>query len=383
MGDSDVSEMTTADATSTGVGPLVSSIYANESCVSQQGDSAIIGEDVVDTGPGGPALLFWQASAWTPSAPTGLKLQPVIGPDQDPMMDAAAFANQSSVHMALLRRRALLSPLPPGESFVNVYAAGGVVTDPNDAVTMTLLNLGAMSQPPQVRMAVFGFAAGSGNEYASESFESAGGPLLISVSATAWSQVQDQMIGAVLYLDGEPIATPQLFANQPSNHAGLVGTDVVVLNLAAGGHQLVLLADSQTVCDTNDVWSLTVTEMMGSASAYQLFNVTPCPTQTGGSLIASGPYTARGGAQLVCVHLSGYSEIPNQMLQAHLVIDGNPVGSLEIFANQAQTHMLLCGGDIAIGSLPPGQHVIEVVADDGLCTDDGDRVSLTIVEVFS
>jgi len=313
LGDIDVIETYTAGAT-TGTGPLVSGIFANDPCVTQQGGTWMTQEAVVEAGNGGPALLLWQVSGWSQSPDQPLKAQPVIAGEADSTLGTASFTNPASVHTALLRRRALVSPLSPGESFVQVAAATGVCTDGNDSVTMTLLNLGAMSAPPQVRLSTWSTAIGTNGEYTSQPFDSAGGPLLISVSATGWSQTADQPIGAVLYLDGEPIAYPKLFANQAAEHMGLVGSDVVVDNAGPGGHNLALMADSGTTCDTNDTWSLTVAEMQGSSTAWQPFNNTPCSNQSGGQVIASCTYEAHGGVQIICVSLSGSSFTANQML---------------------------------------------------------------------
>jgi len=381
LGDMDVSETSTAGAI-TGTGPLVSGIFANDPCVTQQGGTWMTQEAVVEAGNGGPALLLWQVSGWTQSPDEPLKAQPVIAGESDSTLGTACFTNLSSVHTPLLRRRALVSPLPPGESFVQVAAATGVCTDGNDSVTMTLLNLGAMSAPPQVRLSIWSTAVGTNGEYTSQPFDAAGGPLLISVSATAWSQTDDQPIGAVLYLDGEPIAYPKLFANQSGAHMGLVGSDVAVYNVSPGGHTLALMAETGTVCDIYDTWSLTVMEMQGASTVWQAFSNTPCREQSGGQVIASCTYEANGGVQVICVSLSGYSLSANQMLQAHVLVDGDPVGSLQIFANQASTHLLLCGGDIAPGKLPIGGHEIEVIADDGMVTDGNDTISLTILELF-
>ena len=381
LGDIGVSETTVAGAV-TDTGPLVSSVFDNDACLAQQGGTWMTPEAVIEAGDGGPAMLFWQVSGFTQSAPGPIKAQPVIAGASDGSVGAACFTNLDAVHTALVRRRALLQqPLSPGESFVQVAAAIGLASDGNDAVTMALLNLGAMSVPPQVRLSSWGTASGSNGEYCDQPFASNGGPLFIAVAATAWSKTADQQIGAMLYLDGDPIAYPKLFANQAGAHLGLVGTDKVY-TASPGGHTLTLMADGQTVCDSNDVWSVMVLEMAGSSTAWQAFDNTPCPSQSGGQVLAGCPYTARGGVQLICVSLSGYSAAPNTMLQAQVLIDGDQVGTLQIFANQAEQHLLLCGGDIAPGSLPAGTHQVQVVAGDGMVTDSNDTISLTVIEVF-
>jgi hypothetical protein len=43
---------------------------------------------------------------------------------------------------------------------------------------------------------------------------------------------------------------------------------------------------------------------------------------------------------------------------------------------------LLCGGEIYPGDIPKGTHTLNVIADKGTVTDENDRVSLTVIEVF-
>ncbi len=121
--------------------------------------------------------------------------------------------------MALLRRRAQVQPLPDGESRFGVVAPGVVTTDANDIVNMAILDISDIGVPPLVRLATFGFAS-SPSLYTQQNFSCSGGPLLISVSATGYSQTGGQMLGALLQLDGNPNATFQLFANPASSHMG-------------------------------------------------------------------------------------------------------------------------------------------------------------------
>lgn len=376
-----MSDIRISNEAAAATGPLVTGVYENQTCLSQQGGNWMTPLAVIETGAGGPAVLFWQISAWTQLAPDGFKAQPVIANASDQTTGAAFFFNNSAVHAALLRRRALLSPLSPGESFFQIVSADNLVTDQNDVATAILLNLGSLSTPPQVRLSAWSTAQGTNGEYTAQNFYTAGGPLLIAVHASGWSKYDNQLIGAVLYCDGEPIAYPQLYANQSGTHLALVGTDKVY-TASPGEHQLALMADSQTVCDNNDVWSLTVIEMQGNSTVTQLFDAAPCPTQSGGSALAAAQYTSQGGVLMLLVQVSGFATAPSQTLQAQVLVDGDEVGSLQIFANQAEQHMMLCGGDIAPGAPPAGPHTVEVYAGAGMSTDGNDRISITVVEVL-
>ncbi len=137
-----------------------------------------------------------------------------------------------------------------------------------------------------------------------------------------------------------------------------------------------------TTIDSNDLWALTVLELPPPTIATQLKGNDECATRQGGGVIASAPFTSQGGTQLICLWVSAYSHQPNQLLTATVLIDGNPVGRAQIFANPAETHMLLCGGDIVPGGIPPGTHTIQVVAGANTITDFNDRISPTVLEVF-
>ena len=152
--------------------------------------------------------------------------------------------------------------------------------------------------------------------------------------------------------------------------------------LAPGTHTLRLLPHANSTIDTNDVWSMTVIEFPVPATVAQLFGNDPCKEQPGGGVMASAPYSSKGGTQMICLWVSAYARQAEQTMSARVRVDGNPVGSLQIFPAIAGAHMLLCGGDIVPGSIPAGQHTIDVVAGDNTMTNVDDRISLTILEVF-
>lgn len=376
-----MSETTAAGtATPSITAPVVSEIYACEPCLGQEGNQPAVYEAVVEAGAGGPALLLWQATAWTTSPDVLAGMKPVINGLSDGAWVASMFFNQSAMRLPLVRRRALVPPLAPGEALVAVGASEYCCTDSTDSITMTLLNLGAMSAPPQVRLALFDFATGGGT-YTSQPFSCDGGPLLVSIDASGWSGSINTPIGALLYLDGEVVGQVGLFANPAATHLPFAGADLVIQGVAPGGHQLDLMALSGTTVDDSDVFSLSVTEMVAPSFATALIDQ-PCPGQQGGGTLASAQYGAKGGEQLICVSLSGWSESDNQMLSAQVLVDGDPVGTLQTWASFAATHLPISGGDLAPGAMQPGVHQIDVVAGPGTVTDGNDRVALTVVELF-
>lgn len=360
--------------------PLVASVYANYPCLPTGGGAKIVPDAVVDLGQAGPIVLFWQCSAFTATPGRGMKAEPLIDGLADPSLVTAAFVNPASTHVPLLRRRVPFNSMPEGQTMLGVIASGGVHTDPDDSVTMAALDVSDMPARPKVKLSAFGLAANSGL-YTDQTFVADGHPLLVSVSATGWSKQAGQQIGAQLLIDNQPNANYQVFANLTSQHMSLVGGDRV-RSLPAGTHTLRLLPHASTTIDTNDLWSITVIEFPPPSTVTQLLGNDPCKQQPGGGVLASAPYTSKGGVQLICAWVSAYASQANRMISASVRVDGNPVGNLQIMPAVASSHMLLCGGDIVPGSIPAGQHTIEVVAGDNTVTDGNDRVSLTVIEVF-
>jgi len=363
-----------------GGSPLVASVYANYPCLPRTGGAKIVPDAVVDLGKAGPIVLFWQCSAFVATADRGMKAVPLINELADSSLEIAAFVNPASTHVPLLRRRVPFNSMPAGQSMFSIIATGGVHTDPNDSVNMAALDISDLPARPKVKLSAFGLAANSGL-YTDQTFVADGHPLLVSVSATGWSKQAGQQIGAQLLIDNQPNANFQVFANLTGQHMSLVGGDRV-RSLPAGTHTLRLLPHASTTIDTNDVWSMTVIEFPPPYTLTQLLGNDPCKQQPGGGVLASAPYTSKGGTQLICAWVSASATQAGRMISASVQISGNPVGTLQIMPAVAGSHMLLCGGDMVPGSIPAGQWTIDIVADANTVTDANDRVSLAIIEVF-
>jgi len=375
----------TAVATRPSASPLVASIYYNRPCRKQEGGQPIVDEAVVDLGNAGPVVLFWHCTGYTRrSEGDYLIAQPVINrdvSDADPSLRAEMRIDMPSAHRPLLRRRAYTKDLPQGQSFFGVHANQAAVTDTNDTVHMVALDVSDICVPPLIRFSRWGEALDYGHYFTEQIFDSEGGPLLVSVATTAYSRKENQMLGATLWIDGQPKAVIQVFANPQLQHMGLVGGDRVI-QLPKGRHSMRLEPMQGTTIDANDTWSVLVMEMRAPSRAVMLLDNVKATAQKGGGQVASAGYESTGGSHLVCVWMSGYTATANQVLDAQLLVDDNPVGKLQVYANHAQTHMLLNGGDIAAGAIPRGAHTLKVVAGKNTITDENDRVSLTVIEAF-
>lgn len=374
-----------AVATRPSASPLVASIYYNRPCRKQEGGQPIVDEAVVDLGNAGPVVLFWHCSGFTRrSEGDYLIAQPIINREvskADSSLRAEMRIDMPSTHRPLLRRRAYTNTLPQGQSFFGVHSNQAAVTDANDTVHMVALDVSDIGVPPLIRFSRWGQALDYVHYFSEQLFDSDGGPLLVSVATTAYSRKEGQMLGACLWIDDQPKAIIRLFANAALQHMGLVGVDRVI-ELPAGRHSMRLEPIPGTTIDANDTWSVLVMEMRAPSRAVNLLeNATPA-AQKGGGEIASVGYESTGGTHLVCLWMSAYTATANRVLDTQILVDDNPVGKLQVHANQAQTHMLLNGGDIAAGSIPKGSRTIKVVAGKDTITDENDRVSLSVIEVF-
>lgn len=362
--------------------PLVARIYGNQPCLRQSGGKKMVYDAVIDLGDAGPVVLFWQCSARTEVGARTLSVEPVVNDQDDERLKTQTHVNPKSVHAPLLRRRVQTRSLPQGQSIFAVRAGEGVVTDENYTVNMIALDISDMANPPLVRLDAWGPAERGDSVYAERTFTTEGGPMLVSLAATARPRKAGQLLMALAYLDNQPVAVMQIFANQADQHICMVGGDRV-LDAAAGQHTLRLVGSPDVIVDQNDYWSMSVLEMRKPASAAMLLDNGKCQAQQGEGVIATAEYESHGGQHLMCVWLSGYSHTADRTLMARVLVDDNPVGRLQVHANQADTHVLLCGGDIAAGSIPKGKHTIKVVSGNkDTITDVNDRVSLTVLEVY-
>jgi hypothetical protein len=360
--------------------PLVAPVYTNVRCRQQAGGEKLVDDTVVDLGKPGPVIRFYAASAFSPAGDRPLLAQPAINGRHQGSLDSAVYANPAVTHKTLLRRRAYADGLHRGQSRFSVVAGPSTVSDPLDRITMSVLDISDVAGTPTVAASMYGPPADRGL-YGRFSVNVGDNPLLISVSATGWARTEGQMLGAQLDINGTPDAEFQIFANPANNHMQLVGGDRV-RRLPKGQHTLALRPQAGTMIDGNDLFAITLTEFPPPSRIAHLLNNRQCATQQGKGVIASVDYESNGGTHLICLWVSGYSHKGNQELSAQVVVDENPVGRVFMFANPAETHMLLGGGDIAAGAIPKGKRRITVLAGPDTITDFNDRISLSVIEVY-
>jgi hypothetical protein len=325
-------------------------------------------------------LVFLAASGWATS-PGLLSSDVTVGPTS--ARTTAVCVNHSNTHTAFVRRRVFVTNVPPGSLPVTITAGARTVTDGNDRVNVTIIQRGTSPIPFYVREAQAG-PPSSRSSFVNTTFLSVGGLLMISAAGSGYSTAAANLTGMSVLLDGQTIAKSEVFANAANSHLAFVPVDLVIGEVPPGNHSFALVPEASTTIDANDFYSLTVVELVcppAVMTATQVLANAVCNTQDGGGTIASGSFTSSGGVLLVCVSVSAYTHTAGQILSASIQIDGRTVGSTELCANAAQTHLCLTGNDLPLSNIMAGRHTVTLVASSATVTDFNDRCSLTVLEI--
>ena len=91
-------------------------------------------------------------------------------------------------------------------------------------------------------------------------FNSGGGTLMIIFSGSGWSGGAGN-IGMALQIDGGTVATTRSFTNEANSHKAFTTNTLVQANVAAGAHNITLVALANTNTDGNDWFNVTILEL--------------------------------------------------------------------------------------------------------------------------
>ncbi len=331
---------------------------------------------------GGPILVSVALSGYC-SGP-GEPLGATLALNDVPVVEPTLYAKPGMNHLALLPMQEMVKG-PSSPATLSLVADKLTWTDMNDRCSVSALQLGENPQPGYVRLLEHGSVPPSG-QIPSYPFETYGGVVLVSVAATGSTNAAPKTVGMSIAIDGNPIGSSQLFANQPEVSQVFVPAHVVLPKLAAREHRLELSANAGTEMSPRDAYCMTVLEIYCPASVINLTEVlanATCRSQLGGKLIVDErPFTSAGGQLLVRVGASAWSASPpNTLLGIGIQIDGTPYGSLQLDANQPQMHLCLVPNDLVVTDLPSGNHKLALMAEANTVTDANDRCSVTIIEV--
>jgi hypothetical protein len=244
------------------LGPAASAygVWSNSACDVQVGTWLISKQITVGNG---HLYAFWSASA------QGQVKGPIAASLQVPPLSTEAstgFANNPGKHLALLRRRDSLghNTRPTQTATIWTKPNTNTETDANDVASLTLVEMGAPTLWHQIANAVG--TAGSGSSYVNVPFTCHGGLLLISASATGYSQSGGAMTGMLLTISGgTQIGGIGLYADDAQVHRAFVPQDFVH-QLAPGQYTLQATPAPRTAIDGNDGYSISIFEFAGPSS---------------------------------------------------------------------------------------------------------------------
>lgn len=357
-------------------------ILENATAASQSGDG-VVAQATVNFA-GGDALLGFSGSAWTQTVgPISL----TVWLDGEPLGgQLSIYANLAAMHMSLGRSWAYAPAVSPGPHEVMVVAGMTTITDQNDRVSLTLLELGDGLEVRTTTDVPCPTTSG-GATLSEQRFQLEGdNPFLVSSSGSGWVS-QAGFVTLWMIVDGGDAVGNEVYANSAEQHLAAVPADAFWPPIERGEHTIALNSDSSTLTDGGDIAHLSAIEFVDPAAAPALVALDPeiqnlaAEQQTGGDyVIGASTFQCSGGTLLFRVSMSGWTSNANEIIGASIEIDGKPVGNLELFANPATTHLTMPSNDLVVTGVPAGQHSFQIQAGAYTNTDANDRVSVIALE---
>jgi hypothetical protein len=359
----------------------VSQIFQNTVANAQSGDD-VVAQATIECG-GGDILFGFSGSAWSQAggAPIGL----TVWLDNEPLGGGLSiYANSGGMHMSLGRSWVHAPGVSPGQHKLMVVASPGTITDQNDRVNLTQLELNdglALCTTTDVPC-----PAGTGQVLSTQRFEMQGGSFLLSSAGSGWVAQANQLVGLYMLFDGGDGSPNQVFANNANQHLAAVPYDSWNASGGRGDWELQLTAASNTSTDQGDIAHLSAIEWIDPTQAPVVVDMNPwtmgtsASQQQGGGYILSAGFGCTGGPLLFRTSISGWCPNQDTMIGASIEIDGNPVGNIELFANPATTHLAMPSNDLVVTGIPAGQHSFQLQAGASTYTDQNDLVSVLPLE---
>lgn len=215
---------------------------------------------------------------------------------------------------------------------------------------------------------------------AKASVEFDGSDALIGFSGSAWAQ-QTGPISLQLWIDEEPAGPPlSIYANTPQMHMSLGRMWVHAPGVGAGTHQVMVVAGMSTITDQNDRVNATLWQL-GDGLAVRSSADEPCPSGSGQTLLTER-FGIDGGAFLLSGSGSGWATSAGNLVQTTMLLDGGDGVMAEVFANNANQHLATVPVDLYYPNQKRlrGQYELQLRAQPGTTTDQGDIAHLTSVE---
>lgn len=334
---------------------------------------------------GSDALIGFSGSAWSANGSEEITLQLWI--DSEPVgTPLAMYANSGAMHLSLGHTWVHAQGIAQGQHTILVQAGPTTITDQNDTVSVTVLNMGdglsvcvaddaaCPSGPGQTLLSVDGLTHG-------------GDQMLVAASSSGWVADAGQMAQTLLLVDGTATIATEVYCNNAQQHMATVPTTVVLPDKIRGEHQFQLVNYGATWTDGGDRAHLAVVEWIDPSCAPVVQALNPAQNdaqanaqQGRGGTIAQSTFSSNGGTLLICSHCSAWTPGTGQVLTVGIQVDHTSRGFMSVYANPGSTHMALVSNDLVVEGIGAGQHTLTLLGEANPYTDGNDRVSLTVLE---
>ena len=209
-----------------------------------------------ETGEGG-LLISGSSSGWVTQAATTTVSSSLVydGGDSAPM---EVFANNANQHLAVVPTDYIQDndPNSRGNHEFQVVGGASTQTDQDDFAHLAVVEWVNYDQAPsylsQIQNQPAAAQHGDGGTIATVPLPTKGGPLLVKVGVSCWSQSANVPLSVGIQIDGTSHGFAQIFANPSGTHMATVTNDLVVTGVPAGSHNLTLIGESNTITDQND-----------------------------------------------------------------------------------------------------------------------------------
>ena len=183
------------------------------------------------------------------------------GGDGAPM---EVFANNAQQHLAVVPTDVVFDNTRGDHEF-QVVGGGLTQTSGDDYAHIAAVEWVDASQAPTLVGQVSNQQASAQNGeggaiFPPFQFGCKGGPLMIKVGVSCWTQSQNVPLIAGIQIDGTSVGFTRIFANPSTTHMAMVTNDLVVTGVPAGTHTFGLIGEANTITDQNDRVSVLMLE---------------------------------------------------------------------------------------------------------------------------
>jgi hypothetical protein len=242
--------------------------FAGDAAPPASGDGQMFFKEAVHS-QGQQLLISASCSGW--SSGSGIVGATALF-DGNLALTTEVFANAANEHLATVPTDVVVTEaVGHGQHLVTLSSEAATATDSGDLGHLAVVDwVNAADAPvavpmsPPLQNAQALTQSGDGGTIQSAVFTSNGGPLLVKVGVSAWTQSAPTILYCGIQIDGTSQGFASIFANNSQTHMAMVTNPLVLTNVPAGNHALNLMAEANVVTDQNDRVSVMILEFPSS-----------------------------------------------------------------------------------------------------------------------